>query len=195
MCTRNLKLGPLSLPRAGPLYHQYVCVGNSKTGYSCRGLGPTGNPFNSPGKLETDQYKQHSCQTVQPPNTCVEKCINKTFASTPPNYSVDLSNGSNCQTYADQTVFGVRSFVSGQEQMSPALRRLRVRVGWCRGVAHDDRLLRSGETCRLLPDLRGWCGQRQLGFIWQFWLYDLVLKVVPANVANYSGLVIVLLAA
>jgi uncharacterized protein RhaS with RHS repeats len=104
MCTRNLKLGLLSLPRMGPLYHQYICVGNSKTGYSCRGLGPTGNPYNSPGKLETDQYKQNSCQTVQPPNTCVENCIKKTLASTPPNYSVDLSNGSNCQTYADHTV-------------------------------------------------------------------------------------------
>ena len=104
MCTRNLKLGPLGLPRAGPFFHQYVCVGNAKTGYTCRGLGPTGNPFNSPGKLETDQYKTSSCQTVQPPNSCVESCIKRSFATTPPNYSVDLSKGSNCQTYADQTV-------------------------------------------------------------------------------------------
>jgi len=46
------------------------------------------------------------------------------------------------------------------EQMS-RLRAIRVRVG-CVAV-----LLaigsEVGETCRLLPDLRGWCGQRQSG--------------------------------
>jgi len=40
MCTRRLNYVPF---RVGPLFHQYVCVGNVQTGYTCRGLGPTGN--------------------------------------------------------------------------------------------------------------------------------------------------------
>ena len=104
MCTRNLKFGPLPLPRGGPFFHQYVCVGNATTGYTCRGLGPTGNVFNSPGKLESEAYKLQACQTVLPENACVESCIKKTFNNPPPNYSVDLSHGQNCQTYADSSV-------------------------------------------------------------------------------------------
>jgi RHS repeat-associated protein len=98
MCTRKLSGFPF---RAGPLYHQYVCVGNSKTGYSCKGLGPSGsNPFNTPGKIESDSYKPSACSTIQPNNKCVEECIKKKFAAPPPNYSVDLSQGENCQTYS-----------------------------------------------------------------------------------------------
>jgi RHS repeat-associated protein len=98
MCTRKLNGFPFS---AGPLYHQYVCVGNSKTGYSCMGLGPSGNnPFNTPGKIESDSYKPSACSTIQPDNKCVEDCIKKKFAAPPPNYSVDLSQGENCQTYS-----------------------------------------------------------------------------------------------
>jgi hypothetical protein len=41
---------------------------------------------------------------VLPENQCVESCIKKTFSSPPPNYSVDLSHGDNCQTYANSTV-------------------------------------------------------------------------------------------
>ena len=52
-CTRRLNWVPF---RAGPFFHQYVCVGNAQTGYSCLGLGPTGGMFNSPGKLEKDAY-------------------------------------------------------------------------------------------------------------------------------------------
>jgi len=101
-CTRRLNNVPF---RMGPFFHQYVCVGNAQTGYTCRGLGPTGDMFNSPGKLETDAYKPSACQVVQPDNTCVESCIKKTFNSSPvPNYSVDLSHGENCQTYANSTV-------------------------------------------------------------------------------------------
>jgi uncharacterized protein RhaS with RHS repeats len=101
MCTRRLNHVPF---RVGPLFHQYVCVGNVQTGYTCRGLGPTGNMFNSPGKLETDSYSTKSCQTVQPENKCVESCIKNAFISALANYSVDVSHGNNCQTYADSTV-------------------------------------------------------------------------------------------
>jgi RHS repeat-associated protein len=100
-CTRRLKYVPF---RAGPLFHQYVCVGNAKNGYSCKGLGPSGGMFNSPGKLETDAYSPKACTTVLPDNQCVESCIKKTFNSPLPNYSVNLSHGENCQTYASSTV-------------------------------------------------------------------------------------------
>lgn len=33
------------------------------------------------------------------------------------------------------------------------------------------------------------------GPIWQFWVYDSALKILPANVANFLGLVLVLLIA
>ncbi len=100
-CTRRLNNVPF---RVGPLFHQYVCVGNAKTGYTCRGLGPSGSMFNSPGKLETDSYSSKSCQAVLGENPCVEACIKKTFSSALPNYSVDLSHGDNCQTYATSAV-------------------------------------------------------------------------------------------
>ena len=98
MCTRKLSGFPF---RAGPLFHQYVCVGNSKAGYTCKGLGPSGaNPFNTPGKIESDSYKSSACSLVQPENKCVEDCIKAKFGAPPPNYSVDLSKGENCQTYS-----------------------------------------------------------------------------------------------
>ena len=100
-CTRKLNNIPF---RIGPLYHQYVCVGNSKNGYSCQGLGPTGSMFNSPGKLEPDTYKSEACEKVQDDNQCIETCVIKKFSSSAPNYSVDLSNGENCQSYAHSIV-------------------------------------------------------------------------------------------
>jgi hypothetical protein len=77
------------------------CVGNAKTGYTCKGLGPSGvNPFNTPGKIESDSYKPSACSVIQPDNKCVEDCIKKKFGGPLPNYSVDLSQGENCQTYS-----------------------------------------------------------------------------------------------
>jgi RHS repeat-associated protein len=101
MCTRRLHNVPF---RSGPLYHQYICVGSSSGGFSCGGLGPTGNMFDSPGIIESDEMKAKSCQLVLDDNDCVEKCIRDTFNQPPPNYSVDLSRGENCQTYADAAV-------------------------------------------------------------------------------------------
>lgn len=100
-CTRKLDNVPF---RVGPLYHQYVCTGNAKDGYSCRGLGPTGSMFDSPGKLEQDAYKPEACEKADDDSQCVERCIAKRFASSVPNYSVDLSRGDNCQTYARSLV-------------------------------------------------------------------------------------------
>ncbi len=102
MCTRPLHHFPFS---PGPLYHQYVCVGNAKTGYTCKGLGPSGNnPFNTPGAMESDSYSPSACKALQPDNKCLEDCIKKKFAAAPPNYSVDLSQGENCQSYANGIV-------------------------------------------------------------------------------------------
>jgi RHS repeat-associated protein len=102
MCTRRLDNVPF---RAGPLYHQYICVGNAQGGFSCGGLGPTtSNIFDTPGTIESDKMKPQSCQIVQDDNDCVEQCIKNTFMQPPPNYSVDLSRGENCQTYATAAV-------------------------------------------------------------------------------------------
>jgi RHS repeat-associated protein len=101
MCTRRLNNVPF---RAGPLYHQYICVGNSSGGFTCGGLVPTGSMFDSPGVIEPDKMKPQSCPLVEDDNDCVEKCIKDTFGKPPPNYSVDLSRGENCQTYADAAV-------------------------------------------------------------------------------------------
>lgn len=60
--------------------------------------------FDSPGIIESDKMKPQSCQMVQPDNDCVEQCIMNTFKKTPPNYSVNLSHGQNCQTYANAAV-------------------------------------------------------------------------------------------
>jgi len=101
-CTRRLNNVPF---RFGPLFHQYVCTGNAKTGYSCKGLGPTGSMYNSPGQLEPDPYKPERCEKVQDDNQCIEDCIQGEFKNGQiPNYSVDLSHGENCQTYANATV-------------------------------------------------------------------------------------------
>jgi RHS repeat-associated protein len=103
MCTRRLNNVPF---RAGPLYHQFICVGNAQGGFTCGGLGPsTSSIFNTPGIIESDTMKPQSCQLVQDDNDCVEQCIKDTFGKPPPNYSVDLSRGENCQTYADAAVF------------------------------------------------------------------------------------------
>jgi len=97
-CTRKLDNVPF---RVGPLYHQYVCTGNAQDGYSCGGLGPSGaNPFNSAGKIERDEYSSQQCEKTQDDNACIEICIQKKLKEPAPNYSLDLSRGENCQTYA-----------------------------------------------------------------------------------------------
>jgi hypothetical protein len=54
-CTRRLNNVPF---RVGPLFHQYVCVGNAKTGYTCRGLGPSGNMFNALAKSRSTRTRR-----------------------------------------------------------------------------------------------------------------------------------------
>ncbi len=99
-CSRKLNNVPF---RAGPLYHQFICIGNSSTRFMCGGLGPTGSMFNSPGMIEMDDFKAETCTKVADDNQCVESCIAKAFVSAAPNYSVDLSKGENCQTWAAAT--------------------------------------------------------------------------------------------
>ena len=100
-CTRKLNNVPF---RFGDLYHQYVCTGNDRSGYDCAGLGPSGNPLDSPGVLEPDYYKPEACQKVNEDDECIEKCIWQEFKRPIPNYSVNLSQGENCQTYARTVV-------------------------------------------------------------------------------------------
>jgi RHS repeat-associated protein len=104
MCTRNLNNVPFSI---GPLYHQYICVPDGKGGQTCGGLGPSGsNPFNTPGVIEYENSSStsSSCKKTDEDNSCIEKCIQDDFKKTPPTYSMDLSNGQNCQTWADHSV-------------------------------------------------------------------------------------------
>jgi RHS repeat-associated protein len=96
-CTRKLTNVPF---RVGRLYHQYVCTGSAKDGYRCGGLGPSGNMFDSPGIIETDAYSSDKCSLVRKDDTRVENCIIDSLAKPTPNYSVGLSHGQNCQTYA-----------------------------------------------------------------------------------------------
>ena len=98
-CTRRLNNVPI---RAGSFFHQYVCTGNAKDGYSCGGIGPSGNIFSSPAKLEQDKFKPEQCEKVEDDNACVEQCIAKQFTTSLPNYSVNLKSGDNCQTFANQ---------------------------------------------------------------------------------------------
>ena len=96
-CTRRLNNVPF---RVGPLYHQYVCIGNPKDGYTCGGIGPSGSMFDSPSVLEKDSMRPDLCEKTQDDDTCVEECIAKRFKGPLPNYSVNLKKGENCQTYA-----------------------------------------------------------------------------------------------
>lgn len=111
MCRRGLANLPI---QPGPLFHQYVCTGNAANGYSCGGLGPTGSMFNSPGKIESDPYKPERCEKVQDDNACMESCIQDQLSNQPtPNYSVNLSHGENCQTFANATVSYCKAKCSG----------------------------------------------------------------------------------
>jgi RHS repeat-associated protein len=101
VCTRRLRNVPL---RFGPFFHQYVCVGNAKTGYTCKGLGPTGSILKSPGKLEDDAYKPRACTTLSGDDKCIEGCIQKRFGEKLPTYSVNLASGENCQTYSNDVL-------------------------------------------------------------------------------------------
>jgi hypothetical protein len=105
MCTRKLHN---VFFRVGPLYHQYICVPDGKGGQTCGGLSPSGKMFDSPGVIEYENKSSSSsssCEKVADDNQCTEKCIQDEFKKPPPNYSVDLSEGQNCQTWADSTVF------------------------------------------------------------------------------------------
>lgn len=101
MCTRHLKNVPF---KTGDLFHQYICTGNANDGYSCSGLVPSGSMFDSPGKIESEKYKQESCEKIQDQNSCVEQCIKDQFNGPLPNYSFNLKHGENCQTFANSTV-------------------------------------------------------------------------------------------
>ncbi|MEP7246850.1 MAG: RHS repeat-associated core domain-containing protein, partial [Gammaproteobacteria bacterium] len=101
-CTRKLNKVPF---RFGPLFHQFVCVGDKATGYTCGGLTPSASRvFDTPGVIHNDEYQASRCELVRPEDDCVEKCLKAGFKAPPPNYSLDLSQGENCQSYATGAV-------------------------------------------------------------------------------------------
>jgi hypothetical protein len=115
MCTRRLNNVPL---RFGPLYHQFIQVpkgnGSGKMG---GGLGPTGSMRDSPGVIEFENQSspKATCEKVMDDNQCVEKCIRDEFKKPPPNYSVDLSHGDNCQSWSDRTVMICKAQCKGKK--------------------------------------------------------------------------------
>jgi RHS repeat-associated protein len=113
MCTRNLSHIPFSI---GPLFHQYICVPDGKGGQTCGGLGPTGSMFDSPGMIEYEKStSKSSCEKSADDNACIEKCIQDEFKKSPPNYSVDLSHGENCQTWAYNKVTSCQAQCRGKK--------------------------------------------------------------------------------
>jgi RHS repeat-associated protein len=105
MCKRNLDNVPF---QAGPLFHQYICIPDGKGGQTCAGLGPAAasKMFDTPGIIEYEKTSSSSasCEKVADDDECLEKCIQKEFKKPVPNYSVDLSKGENCQTWANSAV-------------------------------------------------------------------------------------------
>ena len=113
MCTRNLSNVPFSF---GPLYHQYICVPDGKGGQTCGGLGPSGKMFDSPGVIEYEKTSSpSSCEKAADDNSCIEKCIQDEFKKPPPNYSVNLSQGQNCQTWANSAVSSCQAQCRGKK--------------------------------------------------------------------------------
>ena len=114
MCKRRLNNVPF---RAGPLFHQFVCVPDGKGGKICGGLGPSGKMFDSPGVIEFENSSSPKaiCEKAVDDNQCVEKCIQDEFKKPPPNYSVDLSQGDNCQVWAHRTVFMCQAQCKGKK--------------------------------------------------------------------------------
>lgn len=114
LCSRNLNNVPFQF---GPFFHQYVCVPDGKGGKSCGGLGPSGgNPFNSPGTIEFEESPPtEECKKVADDDKCIEQCVRDSFNQPPPNYSMDLSNGQNCQTWAQSTVQGCKNVCRGKK--------------------------------------------------------------------------------
>lgn len=104
-CTRPLHVG-INLPRAGPLFHEFLCVGNQSSGFYCRGLGPTSGASmnNSPGIFENDSFNSGQCTLVRSDNACTESCIRDVYSKPAPNYSVSLAHGHNCQSHVRETL-------------------------------------------------------------------------------------------
>ena len=102
MCKRRLSVLPF---RVGPAFHQYICVPDGMGGKVCGGLSTNGSLFNSPGVIEYENKSDYSeiCEEIKEDNTCMEQCVRDAFMKPPPNYSMDLSNGDNCQTWANNT--------------------------------------------------------------------------------------------
>lgn len=103
MCTRRLTNMPV---RAGPLFHQFICVPDGRGGKICGGLSPVGrNFFDTAGKMEYEQSTASAtCDQVVEDNACVEQCIAQEMTKTPSHYSINLTKGDNCQTWANATL-------------------------------------------------------------------------------------------
>jgi hypothetical protein len=114
MCKRRLNNTPF---RAGPLFHQFIRVRDGNGGKVGGGLGPSGKMFDSPGviEIENSSSPKSTCEKVMDDNQCTEKCIRDEFKKSPPTYSVDLSRGDNCQSWADRTFLTCQATCKGKK--------------------------------------------------------------------------------
>ena len=108
-CTRPLE-GSHGI-RFGPLYHQYLCTWDDRTGaVTCGGLGPSGSMFGSAGVIEPDRYEPTRCELIEPNNPCYESCVRRELAATPPEYDVRAgyptarSGAEQCQVFARRII-------------------------------------------------------------------------------------------
>jgi hypothetical protein len=114
MCTQPLHaLGAagklLYSPASNPLYHQFIAVIKPDGSVTTGGQDRAGGPW-SPGKPSEGDGTASSgaeCKKVEDDNQCLEQCLSGKFAAPRPQYSLalqSLTNGQNCQGWADNTL-------------------------------------------------------------------------------------------
>jgi RHS repeat-associated protein len=105
MCTRPINVG-FNVPRVGPVYHQFISVPDGKGGRIAAGLSVSSPAFNGPGVIVHESNLPATCVKVADDNACIEHCIKKELQKPPPRYSLFVTQGPNCQTWANGTFAG-----------------------------------------------------------------------------------------
>ena len=80
-----------------PLYHEYLCVTDNKTGKAvCGGQDRSGSATSSPGKPSVDTKSEGKC-SLESGTQCVDKCISRAISSPKrPKYGIG-PQGTDCQ--------------------------------------------------------------------------------------------------